>query len=138
MKKYILFLTIAFTLTSCFKKDHKIESIEIVGNKDENNRYINLCLEEEIGYASYYLYFEITFKNGTKLNEEDILSSGVKPEEKCFKIYTYTSFVRRHDSKEKEVLVNQIYKGNIKEMKISIRYEDYKGELIRTQIFRNL
>ncbi len=110
--KNILLLIISFTLTSCFKKEHKIESIEIVGNKDENNKYINLCLEEEIGYAEYYLYFEITFKNGDKLNEEYRLSANPaqkeEHQERCFKIHTHVSFVRRHDSDKKMVSKSNI------------------------------
>ncbi len=139
MKKYILFLITAFTLTSCHK-DHKIASLEIVGNKGENNKYINLCLEEGAGEEIYPLKFEVTLKNGQTIKGGNQIWSRIHPEEKCHKIYIWNSFTNRDTPKEKQELVDQIYKGNVKELKVSIYYEkfDKSPELIRTQIFKNL
>jgi len=136
MRKLFYLFTL-FTLVSCFKKNHKIESIKISGSNSSLNNSINLCLEESIGYSSYYLKFITTLNNGEIINTEKTLVSSSKSDKKCFTIYLGSSFTKKHSTAEERELIAQIYNGNILKMEILI-YDRYGGKEISKNIFKNL
>ncbi|KAB8151824.1 hypothetical protein EZY14_016665 [Kordia sp. TARA_039_SRF] len=137
MKKIYLLIIVSLILTSCFRKEHRIEKIELSGLSESLNNSIELCLEESIGYESYHLKFNTTLKNGTEINTKTTLMSPTDSEKKCFKIYLGASFTHRHTPKEESELIKQIFKNNVSEMTITI-FDEWGKEKIRTQTFKNL
>ena len=119
MKKIYIFFILSLTLTSCFKKDHKIVNVEINGESPSINNIIIICLEESVGYSDYHLKFVTTLKNGTKISTKcNLISTSNEP--KCFDFYLGAKFTQRNTSKEQRELIAQIYKGNVSEMTITI------------------
>ena len=137
MKKICLLVVLSLMFNSCFRKEHKIDSIEINGFSESLNNLIELCLEESIGYESYHLKFVTTLKDGTIINTSTTLMSPTDSEKRCFEIYLGASFTHRHTSKEERELIKQISRGNISEMEITI-FDEWGKDKIRTQMFNNL
>ena len=136
MKKLIFIIISGILLTSCFSKDHEVDSIRLNGFSNVPNNTITLCLKESIGYKAYHVKFHTTLNNGGILDVQQTLHGTSGHDKKCFEIYLGT-FSGRHTSKEKCELIGEMYMGNVKEMVIKI-YDEKGKDLISQRTFKNL
>ncbi|WP_155995139.1 hypothetical protein [Tenacibaculum ovolyticum] len=132
--KEILAILFLLLITSC-SKNHKVETLKILGNKAGMNNRINLCLEKEIGYSSYLLKFKNKLNDGTEFETETVIYGHTDNTKKCFELYTGSSFTRKGMPEKESKLISNIFEGNVNEMIIEL-YES--GELVSTSTFKNL
>jgi hypothetical protein len=138
MKRLLTFIVLPLlVLTSCFQKEHVISELKIIGDSPDMNNQIQFCLEEEIGYSSYLIKFDITLNDGVNFKVQDIIHSTGHSEEKCFDKFLSTSFTHRHTTDQEKEKILGIYSGNVKKIVVTI-YDEHEKEKISTKAFNNL